>query len=312
MIIGVLVEHDGRSIKEATRRAITAAQSLGGEVIALVAGDGIVSVAEEAALCDGVSGVWVSDHPVYAHGLAEAIAPWLKTCVEAHGVTYLVAPGSSFGRNVLPRAAALIGMAPIESVIAIHADKRYTRAMYAGNVLCDVTSKEAVQCLTVASTAFQSCVSKPEAAPIRSHDYAAEQSLSTWESLSKASTDTADLATASMVMSIGRGVLEPQIDRIKSLAQHYGAALGASRAVVDAGLMPNECQVGQTGQSVAPDLYVAWGISGAIQHVAGMKESRVVVSINTDPNAPMKEIADYTLEADVEDILSSWERAVVS
>ncbi len=310
MAIGVLVEHDGQSIKQVTRRVITAAKAFDGEIVALVAGHNISSVVQEAALCEGVSRVLVADHAVYEHGLAESLASWLQVCVKERGLTHLLAPGTSFGKNALPRAAALIGVAPIESVTAILGEKRYTRAMYAGNVLCDVESSDDVQCLTVAPTAFEGCGTQSEAAPIEQQDFAVDQSLSSWQSCTQASSDTADLTTASMVMSIGRGVSESQIDRIKSLSQHYGAALGASRAVVDAGLMPNECQVGQTGQSVAPDLYVAWGISGAIQHVAGMKDSRVVVSINTDPNAPMKDVADYTLQADVEEILSSWERSI--
>jgi len=309
MTVGVLVEHDGSFIKQATRRVITAAKSISTDIVALVAGNNVASVADEVALCDGVSRVCVADHAVYEHGLAESLAPWLESCVKEFGLTHLVAPGTSFGKNVLPRAAALIGVAPIESVTAILGDKHYTRALYAGNVLCDVESSDGVQCITVAPTAFEVCSTQADPAPIEAHDFIADQALSSWQSCTQASSDTADLATASMVMSIGRGVSESQIDRIKSLAQHYGAALGASRAVVDAGLMPNECQVGQTGQSVAPDLYVAWGISGAIQHVAGMKDSRVVVSINTDPNAPMKEVANYTLEADVEEVLASWEKS---
>lgn len=312
MTIGVLVEHDDASIKQATRRAITAATSISGDIVALIAGNQVAAVAEQVALCDGINRVYVADHAVYQHDVAESLAPWLESCVKEFELTHLIAPGTSFGKNVLPRAAALIGVAPIESVTAILGDKHYTRALYAGNVLCDVESSDGVQCMTVAPTAFEVCSTQADPAPIEAHDFVADQLLSSWQSATHASSDTVDLATAPMVMSIGRGVSETQINRIKSLAQHYGAALGASRAVVDAGLMPNECQVGQTGQSVAPDLYVAWGISGAIQHVAGMKDSRVVVSINTDSNAPMKEIADYTLEADVEDILSQWERVVAS
>ncbi len=308
MTVGVLIEHDGKHMKTSSRHVITAASECQKPIIALVIGYQLDSIAAEVALCDGLDAVWVLDHPDYEYASAERVALWVASLA----LTHVLASANAFGKNLIPRIAALLNVSPIDGVLSILADKHYVRAMYAGHILCDVISDDLIQCVTITPTAFKSCASLKQAVSIESHASVDLPLLSKRVSMHQADSESPELATAACVMTIGRGVPPELIPRIKRLAKRYKAALGATRAVVDAGLLPNECQVGQTGQVVAPDLYIAWGVSGAVQHLAGMKHSKQIVSINKNPDAPMNAFADFVLEADVVSVLSAWEARFAS
>ena len=296
MSVLVLVEHDGSSIKDATLAAVTAAGKLG-EVHALVAGNGVDGVAQAAAKIAGVAKVLVADASHLSHDLAENVAPVAAKLMANRDA--FVAPASTFGKNIAPRVAALLDVMQVSDVIGIEDSNTFVRPIYAGNAFATVQSKDPVKVLTVRTTAFDSAAAGGNA-PIENVTAAADTGLSkvTGQELTKS--ERPELAGARIVISGGRGLGSGEnFKMLEALADKLKAAIGASRAAVDAGYVPNDYQVGQTGKIVAPDLYIAIGISGAIQHLAGMKDSKVIVAINKDPEAPIFQIADYGLVGDL-------------
>ena len=295
----VIAEHDNASLKGATLNTITAAVQAGGEVHVLVAGAGCGAAAQAAAQAAGVSKVLVADAPHLGAQVAENVAAQIVAV--AGGYSHILAPATAHGKNVMPRVAAMLDVAQISDITSVESPDTFVRPIYAGNALATVQSADAVKVITVRTTGFDAAAASGGGGAIESVAAAADAGLSAFVSSEVAKSDRPELAGAKIVVSGGRGmgssenfhaVLEPLADKI-------GAALGASRAAVDAGYAPNDWQVGQTGKIVAPQLYVAVGISGAIQHLAGMKDSKVIVAINKDEEAPIFGVADYGLVADL-------------
>jgi electron transfer flavoprotein alpha subunit len=299
----VVAEHDHVSIKTATRHAVTAAQQCGGEVHLLVAGHGCAEAAQAAARIAGVSRVLHADAPQLAEGLAENIAAQVLALAPHHA--HILFAATSAGKNVAPRVAALLDVAQISDITRVVSDDTFERPIFAGNAIATVQSSDAVKVITVRSTGFEAAAAEGGAAGIECVPAAVDCAVSAFVERAVASSDRPELAGARVVVSGGRalGSSENFLDVLSPLADKLGAALGASRAAVDAGYAPNDWQVGQTGKIVAPQLYIACGISGAIQHQAGMKDSRVIVAINKDPDAPIFEIADYGLQADLFEVV---------
>jgi len=294
----VLVEHDNASLKAATLNTVTAAAKLGGEVHVLVAGNGCAAVAAAAAQVVGVTKVLVADAAHYADQTAENVAALIVA--NAAGYTHILAPATSHGKNTLPRVAALLDVAQISEIVAVVAADTFVRPIYAGNAMATVKSADAVKVITVRTTAFDAA-GQGGAATVE--NLAAGPDLGSTKLLNRELTVSArpELGAAKVIVSGGRGLAsgENYHKLLEPLADKLNAALGASRAAVDAGFVPNDYQVGQTGKIVAPQLYIAIGISGAIQHLAGMKDSKVIVAINKDPDAPIFQVADYGLVADL-------------
>ncbi len=296
----VIAEHDNQQLNAVTLNVLDAATRLGGEIDILVAGESCAAVAEQAAAITGVSRVLLSEASHYAGQLAEELALLAVETVQQGGYQAVLAPSSTFGKNLAPRVAALLDVAQVSDVIEIKAVGSYVRPIYAGNVMLTVESAEPVQVLTVRPTAFDAAEQGGSAEVVATAAVAsAGVSALLGRELSKS--DRPELGSAEVVVSGGRGLGDGDKYRqvLEPLADKLGAALGASRAAVDAGFVPNDYQVGQTGKIVAPQLYLAVGISGAIQHLAGMSDSKVIVAINKDADAPIFQIADYGLEADL-------------
>jgi len=307
MTLLIVAEHDNTSLKAATLHAAAAAKSLSEEMDILVIGDQCEEAARMASHLSGVKQVLLADHPDYAHQLAENTAELIAETGKEYD--YIVMAASTFGKNLLPRAAALMDVSVVSDVIKIESADTFVRPIYAGNVLATVQSQDKIKCLTIRSTAFPAVNEiKETAANINKLDKIIPNHLSRFEKQTLTESTRPELTTARVVISGGRGLksadnfkmLEPLADRLK-------AAIGASRAAVDAGFAPNDYQVGQTGKVVAPELYIAIGISGAIQHLAGMKDSKVIVAINNDPDAPIFEVADYGLVGDLFKLLPELE-----
>jgi electron transfer flavoprotein alpha subunit len=298
MAILLLAEHDNKSLKDATNKALTAAKALGGEVHVLVAGKDARSVADAAAKLDGVGKVLIADGGSYEHMLAEPLAALLVSLAPAYDA--IVAAATTTGKNVLPRVAALLDVMQISDIVKVIAPDTFERLIYAGNALQQVRSKDKIKVITVRTATFQATGSGGSA-PVEVAAPTADPSLSAFvgEELSKS--DRPELTSAKIIISGGRAMQSREnfTKYIEPVADKLGAAVGASRAAVDAGYAPNDWQVGQTGKVVAPELYVAVGISGAIQHLAGMKDSKVIVAINKDEEAPIFQVADYGLVADL-------------
>jgi electron transfer flavoprotein alpha subunit len=298
MSILVLAEHDNRSIKPATLNAVAAAQAIGGEIHVLVAGAEAKSAADAAAKIAHVTKVLLADNPSLAHAVAEDLAPLIVKL--APGYSHILAPATTFGKNVMPRVAALLDVAQISDITAVMAHDTFVRPIYAGNALATVQSKDKIKVITVRSTAFPAVASDGGNAAIETTAVDPPTGLSQFEKQELSKSERPELTAARIVISGGRGMQSgdnfPMLERI---ADKLHAAVGASRAAVDAGFVPNDYQVGQTGKIVAPELYIAVGISGAIQHLAGMKDSKVIVAINKDEEAPIFQIADYGLVADL-------------
>jgi len=294
----VLVEHEGGQLKDATLAAVTAASKLG-EVHLLVAGSGVGGVAEQAAKIAGVGKVHVADDAAYEHQLAENVAPLVASLMEHHDA--FLAPATTTGKNVAPRVAALLDVMQISDILSIEGEDTFTRPIYAGNAIATVRSSDARKVITVRGTAFDKAPREGGSAEIEQVSGGGEQGLSSFVGQEVAHSERPELTSANIVVSGGRalGSSEQFHALIDPLADKLGAAVGASRAAVDAGYAPNDYQVGQTGKIVAPGVYIAVGISGAIQHLAGMKDSKVIVAINKDPEAPIFSVADYGLEADL-------------
>lgn len=302
MAVLLLAEMNGASLnRDATAKALTAAKTLG-EVTILVASEGCHGAgAEEAARLDGAAKVLCADDAAYGHGLAEPVADLVASLAE--GFDHVVAPATTHSKNVLPRVAALLDVMVISDVTATRDADTFERPVYAGNAVQTVRSKDPKKVLTVRSSAFEAA-GEGGSAPIERVEPKADPGLSSWVEDRVAASDRPDLASAKIVVSGGRGIGSQEgFEIIEKLADKLGAAVGASRAAVDSGYAPNDWQVGQTGKVVAPDLYIAVGISGAIQHLAGMKDSRVIVAINKDEEAPIFQVADYALVGDLFQIL---------
>jgi len=297
----VVADHDNTTLNHVTRVAIAAAGDFGNEVTVLVAGQGCRDVAEQAAKVSGVSKVALADDNSYANCLAENVSMMIKKIQEERGFTHIVMANNSFAKNILPRAAALLDLSQVSDVMAIKSADTFTRAMYAGNALCTVQSEEAIKLLTVRTTAWPPAEDGTSEAPIEDVSAADSCEGTSFVSEGGASNAGPSLTSSKKVVSGGRGMQNGEnFKMLYDLASKLDdCAVGASRAAVDAGFIGNELQVGQTGKVVAPDLYMAVGISGAIQHLAGMKDSKVIVAVNKDPEAPIFQIADYGLEADL-------------
>jgi electron transfer flavoprotein alpha subunit len=295
----VLVEHEGGAVKDATYAAITAASQLG-EVHALVAGSGVDAVAQAAAKIAGVAKVHVADDAAYAHNLAENVAPVAAAIVRDH-CDYLVAPATTTGKNIAPRVAALLDVMQVSEVLSIEGPDTFTRPIYAGNAIATVRSSDAKKVLTIRGTAFAKAEATGSSGTVEPWQGEGDKGLSSFVGAEIAASERPELTSAKIIVSGGRalGSSEEFHRLIDPLADKLGAGVGASRAAVDAGYAPNDYQVGQTGKIVAPELYVAVGISGAIQHLAGMKDSKIIVAINKDEDAPIFQVADIGLVGDL-------------
>ena len=310
MSILVIADHDNNHLKSGVTNAIAAAQKIGGDIHVLVAGSGCSAVATAAAAITGVAKVLVADATHYAGGVPENLAPLIVGL--AKNYSHLLAPSSASGKNVMPRVAALLDVAQISDVMSVESPDTFVRPIYAGNAFATVKSSDAIKVITVRSTGFDAVAATGGNAAIENISAAADSGLSrvTGQDLTKS--DRPELAAAKRIVSGGRGLGDGEKYRafLEPLADKLNAALGASRAAVDAGFVPNDYQVGQTGKIVAPELYIAVGISGAIQHLAGMKDSKVIVAINKDPDAPIFQVADYGLVGDLFTLVPELTRAL--
>ena len=306
MTILLLAEHDNETLNEQTAKALTAATEMGGDVHVLVVGDGARSVAEEAAKLDGVAKVLLADDPVYGAMLAEPTAALIVGMAGDYDA--VLAASTANGKNVLPRVAALLDVMQVSDITAVKGPDTFERPIYAGNAMQTVKATDATKVVTVRTASFQAA-GDGGSAPIEEVATGDKPGVSEFVEAKLSESDRPELTSAKIIVSGGRalGSSEKFEETIVPLADKLGAAIGASRAAVDAGYAPNDWQVGQTGKVVAPDLYVAVGISGAIQHLAGMKDSRVIVAINKDEEAPIFQVADYGLVGDLFDVLPKLE-----
>lgn len=306
MSILILADHDDGQLAGATLNTVTAASQIGGDIDILVAGDASGDVAKAAAAIAGVSKVLVADAAEFAHGIAENVAPLIQSLASSY--SHLMAPATTTGKNVMPRVAALLDVMQISDIIKVESDNTFQRPIYAGNALSTVSSDEAVKVITVRGTAFEAA-SDGGNATIEAVSVGGDAGLSSYVKSELSSSERPELTSAPIVISGGRGMQDgANFAMLEKVADKLGAAVGASRAAVDAGFVPNDYQVGQTGKVVAPDLYVAVGISGAIQHLAGMKDSKVIVAINKDDEAPIFQVADFGLVADLFDAVPELEK----
>jgi len=298
MSILVIAEHNNSSLNGATLNAVAAAQAIGGDIDILVAGANCGGAAEAAAQVAGIRKVLVADNAAYDHQLAENVAPLIAEV--AAGYSHVLATATTSGKNILPRAAALLDVQPISEISAVESADTFKRPIYAGNVIATVQSTDSIKVLTVRGTAFDAAAATGGSATIEAVASAHDSGISSFVGEEIAKSDRPELTAATIVVSGGRGMQNgDNFEMLYRVADKLGAAVGASRAAVDAGFVPNDMQVGQTGKIVAPDLYIAVGISGAIQHLAGMKDSKVIVAINKDEDAPIFQVADYGLVADL-------------
>jgi len=303
----VIAEHDGQRLKPSTACVITAAAQLSDSVSVMLAGADCSAIADQIAMLDQVKQVIIADNKVYQHLLAERLALLVKH--HADSFKHILAAATTFGKNLLPRVAALLDVGQISDIVAIIDQHTYRRPIYAGNAIATVKVLDHQQVITVRPTAFDPVYESANKAEIITSDYVSNNQQSEFISLEMHAADRPELNSADIVISGGRGLQNKAgFERLTAIADKMKAAIGASRAAVDAGFAPNDWQVGQTGQIVAPKLYMAIGISGAIQHLAGMKDSKIIVAINKDPDAPIFQVADYGLVADVNDVLPLWEK----
>jgi electron transfer flavoprotein alpha subunit len=305
----VIVEHDNNEIAAATLHAITAAQQIGGDIDLLIAGEGCQAVADSAAQIAGVNAVKLADNAIFSHQQAENLATLIVECAKDY--SHVLAAATTFGKNVMPRASALLDVAQISEIVEIKSPDTFVRPIYAGNALATVQSSDAIKMITVRIISFEAAAVSGGSAAIEAISGGVDTGLSSWVSQAVSSGDRVELTSAKIVVSGGRGMQNGEnFSMLQSVADKLGAAVGASRAAVDSGFVPNEYQVGQTGKVIAPDLYIAVGISGAIQHLAGMKESKVIVAINNDSEAPIFQVADYGLVADLFDAVPELDAAL--
>ena len=306
MSILVFCDHDNGQFGAATLNAVSAATQIGDDIHLLVAGDTTGTMAAHAAAITGVTKVLVADGAEYAHSLAENLAPLI--CDMASHYTHILAPATTTGKNIMPRVAAILDVMQISDIIKVEDANTFQRPIYAGNALSTVRSDETVKIITVRSTAFEAVAAEGGSAAIETISNNGDVGLSSYVKSELSSSERPELTSAPIVISGGRGMQDgANFAMLEKVADKLGAAVGASRAAVDAGFVPNDYQVGQTGKVVAPDLYVAVGISGAIQHLAGMKDSKVIVAINKDDEAPIFQVADFGLVADLFDAVPELE-----
>ncbi|WP_417665753.1 electron transfer flavoprotein subunit alpha/FixB family protein [Pseudidiomarina sp.] len=307
MSILVIAEHDNATLNPATLKTLAAAKQIGGDIHLLVAGEGCQAVADEAAKAEGVSKVLLADNAAYGHFLAENLGQLVADLGKDYG--HILAPATTTGKNFMPRVAALLDVAQISDIIAVESADTFKRPIYAGNAIATVQSEDAIKVITVRATAFDAVSAEGGNAGVEALDNVVNNDKSEFVGEELAKSERPDLTAASVVISGGRGMQNGEnFHLLEKVADKLGAAVGASRAAVDAGFVPNDMQVGQTGKIVAPELYIAVGISGAIQHLAGMKDSKVIVAINKDEEAPIFQVADYGLVADLFDVLPELEQ----
>ena len=313
MSILIIAEHDNNNLKPATLNSVTAGleigSEIGSEIDILVSGSSCQSVAEQAAKIAGINKVLVADNAVYGNALAENVAPLIAKL--GAGYSHILATATTTAKNYMPRAAALLDVQAISEISAVVSADTFKRPIYAGNVIATVQSSDAIKLLTVRGTAFDAAAAESGSAAIEALGSVHDAGISEFIGEEVAASDRPELTAAKIVVSGGRGMANgDNFEMLYSLADKLGAAVGASRAAVDAGFVPNDMQVGQTGKIVAPDLYIAVGISGAIQHLAGMKDSKVIVAINKDEEAPIFSVADYGLVADLFTALPELDSAI--
>lgn len=305
----IVAEHDNQTLRAATLNAVAAAQQLGGDIDVLVVGSGCQAAADAAAAVPGVASVLLADNAAYENQLAENVS--LAVADVAAGYDAVLAAATANGKNVMPRVAALLDVAQISDITAVIDADTFERPIYAGNVIATVKSSDAKKVITVRTTAFDAVPAEGGSASVQAVDGAHDAGVSSFIGEEVAVSDRPELTSASVVISGGRGMQNgDNFSMLEGIADKLNAAIGASRAAVDAGFVPNDYQVGQTGKIVAPDLYIAVGISGAIQHLAGMKDSKVIVAINKDEDAPIFQVADYGLVADLFAALPELEAAL--
>ena len=305
----LIAEHDASGLKDATHKALTAAKALGAPVHILVAGHQARAAADAAATLDGVAKVLLADDASLAHQLAEPVAALIAAHAKDYGA--LVAPSTSNGKNIMPRVAALIDSMQISDITAVHGPDTFERPIYAGNAIQTVQSSDAIKVITVRTASF-AAAGTGGSAPVETVTVSQSGALSQFSGEALSKSDRPELTSAKIIISGGRAMQNAENFKtyLEPVADALGAAMGASRAAVDAGYAPNDWQVGQTGKVVAPDLYIAVGISGAIQHLAGMKDSKVIVAINKDEEAPIFQVADYGLVADLYTVLPDLHKAL--
>jgi len=298
MSILVIAEHDNTNLKGATLNTLAAAKEIGDEITLLVAGSDIASVTSEAQQLNGITKILACDDDLYKNSLAEELSNLVVSL--ANSFSYILAPATTFGKNLLPRISAKLDVQQISDIISVESEDTFKRPIYAGSCIATVKSNDTVKLITVRSTAFDPVATDNSDVPVESVDVANSANISEFVSEELAKSDRPELTSANIVISGGRGMQSgDNFHLLDSIADKLGAAVGASRAAVDAGFVPNDYQVGQTGKIVAPDLYIAVGISGAIQHLAGMKDSKVIVAINKDEDAPIFQVSDYGLVSDL-------------
>ncbi|MDO6712148.1 FAD-binding protein [Aliiglaciecola sp. 2_MG-2023] len=308
MAVLVYAEHDNEQLKSETHKLVNAASKMGADVVVLVAGQNCTGVAEQAAKIAGVSKVLLADNAEYAHQLAENIGDLVTEL--AADYSHVIAAATTTGKNFMPRVAALLDVAQISDVIAVESEDTFVRPIYAGNAIATVQSSDSKKILTVRASAFDAAEETGSAA-VEAIDNVKTSEKSSFVSAELTKSERPELTAAEVIISGGRGMQNGEnFKLLEGIADKLGAAIGASRAAVDAGFVPNDMQVGQTGKIVAPQLYIAVGISGAIQHLAGMKDSKVIVAINKDEEAPIFQVADYGLVGDLFDVLPELEAAL--
>jgi electron transfer flavoprotein alpha subunit len=308
MTILVIAEHDNSSLKAETLKAVSAAAAIGGDINVLVAGSNCGDAAQEAAKIAGVAKVLVADNAAYEHQLAENMG--LLVAEVGKDYSHIISAATTTGKNFMPRAAALLDVAQISDIISVQSADTFERPIYAGNAIATVKSSDAIKVLTVRVAAFDAAATDGSAEVV-ALDNVTDAGVSSFVGEELTESERPELGAASVIISGGRGMQNGEnFKLLDGIADKLGAAIGASRAAVDAGFVPNDMQVGQTGKIVAPELYIAVGISGAIQHLAGMKDSKVIVAINKDPEAPIFQVADYGLAADLFDVLPELESSL--
>ncbi|WP_278382429.1 electron transfer flavoprotein subunit alpha/FixB family protein [Pseudoalteromonas distincta] len=304
----VIAEHDNGALKPETSKTINAAVKMGFPIDVLIAGNNLSAMSSQVASIDGVANVLVADNSVYEHQLAESMSDLVLSISDNY--SHIVASATTTGKNFMPRVAALLDVAQISEIIAVVDADTFKRPIYAGNAIATVKSLDSKKVITVRASSFD-LQGEQSAAAITSIDTVSDSQLSSFVSVEQTESERPELTAASVVISGGRGMQNGEnFALLNGIADKLGAAIGASRAAVDAGFVPNDMQVGQTGKIVAPNLYIAVGISGAIQHLAGMKDSKVIVAINKDPDAPIFQVADYGLVADLFEVLPQLESAL--
>ncbi len=309
MAILVIAEHSNSALGAATLNTVSAAKAIGDDIHILVAGENCAAAGEAAAKVEGVTKVLVADNAAYAHQLPENVA--LLVAEQAKAYSHVLTPATTTGKNLLPRVAALLDTDQISEIISVESPDTFKRPIYAGNAIATVQSSADIKVITVRGTGFDAAAAEGGSAAIENIAAGVDAGISTFVGEEIAKSDRPDLTAARVVISGGRGMQSGEnFDMLYALADKLGGAVGASRAAVDAGFVPNDLQVGQTGKIVAPDLYIAVGVSGAIQHLAGMKDSKVIVAINKDADAPIFQVADYGLVADLFDVIPELDAAL--